>query len=220
MNNLFVATLLCFILVFFSCRNEDVVIPVDSSIQAAADSMTIVNYINDLGYSGSDSVLSKGVHFVILDSGDQEVIDESDIVSFNFIGKLLDNTIFNTTIEKTADSIRVAVEADIMEGDTLDTESALLTKFREDRNYEPLKIVYSASGWTIENLRRTTNLFPLFGDGFVDGISAVLGLMKVGGSSLIVIPSSQAYGSLGSGVLIKPNTVIAYVIYPIEVTKQ
>ena len=206
----------CFILfsaaLVASCGDGNVVIMANPSVQAAADSVTIVNYIDNLGYSDADSVLPSGVHFVILDSGNLEAIDESDIVTFNYVGKLLNDTIFDTSIQEVADSIRTAVEMKTAaKSDTLDIELALLSVFNERRNYRPLKIVYSASGWTIEGD---------FINGFADGISATFRLLRTGGAALIVIPSAEAYGTLGSGLLIDPNTVIAFELLPIEVEKQ
>ncbi|MDE0470315.1 MAG: FKBP-type peptidyl-prolyl cis-trans isomerase [Ekhidna sp.] len=206
----------CFTLLFAalaaSCGDGNVVVMANPSVQAAADSVTIVNYIDNLGYADADSVLPSGVHFVILDSGSLEAIDESDIVTFNYVGKLLNDTIFDTSIKEVADSIRMAVEMKTAaKMDTLDIELALLSVFNERRNYNPLKIVYSASGWTIEGD---------FINGFTDGVSATFRLLRTGGSALIVIPSAEAYGTLGSGLLIDPNTVIAFELLPIEVEKQ
>ncbi|MBC6427165.1 MAG: FKBP-type peptidyl-prolyl cis-trans isomerase [Ekhidna sp.] len=210
-NRLFSIMLLSAILAT-SCGDGNVMIREDPSIQAAEDNTAIVNYINDLGYSDVDSVLSSGVHFVILDAGSSEIIDESDIVTFNYVGKLLNDTIFDTSIKKVADSIRTVVEENTAaNGDTLDIELAILSAFDEDRAYKPFEIVYSASGWTIDGK---------FIDGFTDGISATFRLLRVGGSALIVIPSAEAYGTQGSGLLIKPNTVIAFELFPTAVEKQ
>jgi len=195
-----------------SCGDGNVIVAADPSIQQVKDSTAIADYIDDLGYSAIDSALSSGVHFVILDSGSLEPIDESDIVTFNYTGKLLNDTIFDTSIKAIADSIRIAVEKKTaVDKDTLAIELALLSAFNEERTYKPLKEVYSASGWTIDGK---------FIDGFEDGISATFRLLSAGGSALIVIPSTEAYGTQGSGFLIGPNTAVAFELFPIEVEKQ
>ena len=211
MKNLFFSSLLSSIILGSSCVGGEIAEQIDPSIQITEDSVTIINYIEDLGFSNIDSALASGVHYVILDSGDMEPIDESDIVTFDYIGKLLNDTIFDTSIEEVADSIRTSVEANITEGDTLDVEFALLNTFNEDRNYEPFEDVYSATGWTIRGD---------YINGFSDGLSASFRHLRVGGSVLIVIPSAEAYGSSGSGFLIEPNTVIAFELFPIAVIKQ
>lgn len=211
MKNLLLALGMFSIIMWTSCGDGNVFTPPDPAIQAAEDSAKIVNYIKDLGYSDLDSTLESGVHFVILDSGDGEVIDESDIVTFHYVGKLLNDTIFDTSIKKVADSIRIAVQADTVGIEASSIQLSLLNSFSASRPFNPYEITYSASGWPISGQ---------FIDGFTDGVSATFRLMRVGGKSLIVIPSALAYGANGSGGLIQPNTVIAFELYPIKVIKQ
>lgn len=186
--------------------------PTDPAIQAAEDSATIVNYLADLGLSDVNSVLESGVHYAVLDSGQSNTIDESDIVTFHYTGKLLSDTIFDTTIKEIADSIRVLVQEDTIGVDPTLIQSSLLLSFSEDRSYSPIQYTYSASGWTLSTSG--------FIDGFNDGVSASLNGLRVGGKSLIVIPSAEAYGTRGSGALIGPNTVIAFELDVVEVVKQ
>ncbi len=193
-----------------SCGTE-IEPPIDPAIQAAEDSATIVNYIDDLGLTGQDSILLTGVHYVILDSGDGEFIDESDIVKFHYLGKTLNDTIFDSSIKEIADSIRTLVQADTVGVEASLEQLSLLIAFEEDRSYEPFEITYTASGWPISGR---------FINGFEQGVSATFRNMKEGGRALIVIPSAQAYGQGGSGVLIPPNTVIAFELFPVDVVKQ
>lgn len=197
---------------WISCGRVDILTPTDPAIQAAEDSATIVNYLADLGLSGKDSMLATGVHYVVLDSGDSNAIDESDIVTFHYTGKLLSDTIFDTTIKEVADSIRSAVEADTVGIDPSSLQLSLLFTFSASRTYSPIEYTYSGSGWTL--------ISSGFIDGFNDGVSASLNKLKVGGSALIVIPSGQAYRTQGSGLLIAPNTVIAFKLDVIKVVKQ
>ena len=215
MKNILFGICLAATIGFIACGDGNVLVIEDSSVQAAEDSAIIINYLADLGYMGDEvTMLESGVSYVILDEGAGESIDESDVVTFDYIGKLTNDTIFDTSIQEVADSIRLAVEANITEGDTLDIEFALLSQFTEDREYQPSVEVYSASGWTIPTGPGG------YINGFAEGIAATFGLLKVGGSALVVIPSAEAYGSNGSGFLIPPNSVIAFELYPIAVDKQ
>jgi FKBP-type peptidyl-prolyl cis-trans isomerase len=204
-----------------ACGDGNLFVPTDPAIQAAEDSAIIVNYLADLGYEGEEvGVLPSGTRYVILDSGkvvedeskrDSISIDESDIVTFHFTGKLINDTIFDTSIKEVADSIRIKVAEDTVGLDDVSEHLVFLDRFDEDNNYEPITITYSSSGWT------STGLFI---DGFSDGISATFNKMRIEGSAIVVMPSSEAYGERGSGALIPPNTVLVFELYPIEVIKQ
>ena len=200
------------VLMIASCGDGNVFITPDPEIQANEDSATIVNYLSDLGYEGDAvGVTESGVRYLILEEGDGVEIDESDIVTFHFIGYTLNDTIFDTSIQEVADSIRLAVQEDTIGVDASSIQLTLLSGFSENRNFAPVEITYSASGWPISGQ---------FINGFSDGISATFNKMNVGGSSLVVLPSGEAYGTSGSGLLIPPNTVIAFELYPIGVVKQ
>lgn len=212
MKNLLLVLGLFSAIMWVSCGGPDILTPTDPAIQAAEDSATIVNYLSDLGLSDMDSMLTTGVHYVVLDSGDSNTIDESDIVTFHYTGKLLSDSIFDTTIKEIADSVRMAVEAGITPGDTSTLELTYLFSFSETRTFSPIEYTYSASGWTLSTSG--------FIRGFTDGVSASLNGLKSGGKTLIVIPSAEAYGTTGSGVFIQPNTVIAFEFEVIDVVKQ
>jgi len=214
MKNLLLALALFSIIMVMSCGDGNVLERTDPEIQAAEDSATIVNYLADLGYEGGEvGVLSTGVRYVILDSGNMESIGEGDIVTFDYIGKLTNDTIFDTTIKEVADSIRMKVTEDTVgkADNEVTTQINILNAFPESRTYAPLRYTYAASGWTINGQ---------FIDGFADGASATFRQLKVGGRSLIVIPSAEAYGTQGSGFLIGRNTVIAFELRPTNVVKQ
>ncbi|MEM6642225.1 MAG: FKBP-type peptidyl-prolyl cis-trans isomerase [Bacteroidota bacterium] len=185
----------------------------DPDVQAATDSAIIINYLSDIGLLGQDSMLENGVHFVILDEGDSLQIEDSDIVTFDFTGKLLNDTIFDTSIQPVGDSILREVQADTAGiTEISNTQLALLNSFPETRTYSSIEFTYTPSGWTLG-----ANTYIA---GFSSGITAALNGLQVGGSALIVIPSRLAYGVQGTGILIPPNTVVAFEIYPVEVKKQ
>lgn len=203
------------LLMLSSCGSNLIEI-IDPAVQAEEDSLIILDYIEELGLTGQDSLLEDGVRYVILDSGSGEFIDESDIVTFDFTGMLLTDTIFDTSIEAIGDSIFLAVQEDTTGYAAAGIEASneqlgLLISFYEDRTYSPFELTYSSTGWSFAGN---------FISGFEDGIAATFRNMSVGGKALIVIPSGLAYGIVGSGLIIDPNTVIAFELYPTDVIKQ
>ncbi|MEM7297198.1 MAG: FKBP-type peptidyl-prolyl cis-trans isomerase [Bacteroidota bacterium] len=218
MKNILLALVFGSIIIVMSCGDGNVTITPDATIQETEDSATIVNYLADLGYEGDEvgNGLS-GVRYVVLDSGSvaNEAIEEGDIVTFFFIGKTLNDTIFDTSIEAVGDSIRLAVEENLG-SDTSDVELVYLERFPETRTYAPYEFTYSESTWTTD---RGIIGFSLI-NGFRIGFAASLKGVRLDGTTLIVMPSSQAYGTFGSGILIEPNEVIAFELHPVEVIKQ
>ena len=203
----FLAIVVGFILL--ACGDGNVVITTDPAIQFEKDSIAIAEYLSMNGYSESEiGNTTNGIRYVILDSGSLESIDESDQVYFNYIGKTLGDTIFDTSIEEIGDSLKTHYEENpyVLDNDTL----SLFTNL----NYEPLFITYSSSGWTIPTGQGG------YITGFAEGMAATFKHLKVGGNVLILIPSGQAYGPQGSGIFIEPNTPIAFELMPVEVTKQ
>lgn len=196
-------------LFLLACGDGNVRIQVDPTVQVEKDSITIIEYLRMSGFADEQiGNTQNGIRYVILDSGDMEVIDESDFVEFNYIGKTLGDTIFDTTIREIGDSLKNHYEENpyVLNDDTL----SLFTH----NQYDPFFITYSASGWSIPTGQGG------FIPGFAEGIAATFQHLKVGGKALIVIPSGRAYGQGGSGVFIKPNSPIAFELLPIKVTKQ
>ena len=191
--------------ILFACGDGNVLILEDPSIQKALDIDAIEDYLADKGYNNFDTTLS-GVRYVILDQGSGEAIDESDHVEFHYVGMTLTDTIFDTSVKEVGDSLKAHYEQNpiVVDGETLEVFTSL--------NYNTTSITYSASGWTIPD----GSLIQ----GYIDGIAASFQYLNVGGSSLILIPSSLAYGQNGGGYFIAPNTPIAFILMPIKVTKQ
>ncbi len=182
----------------FSCGEGNVVTAIDPSVQRAEDVAIIEAYLSEKGYSESQiDTTESGVRYVILDVGNTDTtqIDESDIVDFNYIGRLTDDALFDTSIEA------VALEDDDI--------------YSENREYEPLRINYTSSGWTIETR---------FVNGFTDGISATFNGLHIGGHTLIVIPSDLGYGAFpqfsGDTETIPPNSVLTFELFPVGIVKQ
>lgn len=196
-----------------SCGDGNVIIQQDPAVQAALDSAKIVNYLADLGFEGDEiGTTDSGVKYVILEEGAGNKIGESDIVTFDYIGKLTNDTIFDTSIKAVADSIRTIVAADTVGKDDISAQQIILNNLSASRSYQPYTFTYSSTGWTLTSSG--------FIQGYIDGISATFNQMNVGGKSLIVIPSSQAYGQRGAGGLIGPNAVIAFELLPSIAIKQ
>ncbi|MEO9872834.1 FKBP-type peptidyl-prolyl cis-trans isomerase [Ekhidna sp.] len=199
-------------LVIASCGEGDVAIITDPSIQAEKDSVAIAEYLEINGFLENQiGTATNGVRYVILDSGSVNAadrIDESDQVNFNYIGKTLGDTIFDTSIEVIGDSLQAYYEENpfVIDNDTISVFTGL--------NYEPLFITYSSSAWTIPT-----------GDGgfvagFANGIAGTFKHLGIGGKAIILIPSGQAYGERGIGVFIGSNAPILFELQPVSVTKQ
>ena len=186
--------------VVLACGDGNVLIQVDPAIQLEEDSILIAEYMEDKGYNDFSTTVS-GVRYIILEEGTGDAIDESDIVTFDFIGKLTNDSIFDTSIQAIGDSIR----------NVEDIPDRFATTFAESKIYLPFEITYAASGWTINGQ---------FVRGFSDGISATFKEMKVGGHALVVMPSALGYGTGGRGLLIPPNSVLVFEFFPTAVTKQ
>ncbi|MEP5613636.1 MAG: FKBP-type peptidyl-prolyl cis-trans isomerase [Cyclobacteriaceae bacterium] len=200
MKNLLLLILGISLVFLISCGEGKIIVSVDPAIQRAADVAIINEYLTSKGYDPSTvDTTESGVRYVILDEGqtafDSLSIDESDIVDFNYIGRLTDDKLFDTTIES------------ITQEDT--------TIFTEGRVYIPILINYSSTGWTISGR---------FITGFTDGVSTTFNKVHVGGRILIVFPSDLGYGSIAqfsNGIeTIPASSVITFELQPVRVTKQ
>lgn len=185
---------------FISCGEGEIVELVDPTIQRAIDIEIIEDFLIENGYDPATvDTTENGVRWVIIDEGQTEhdslSIDESDIVDFDYIGRLADGTLFDTSI------------LSIAEQDTV--------IFSENRQYVPILMNYSSTGWPIQER---------FVIGFVEGISATFNKIHVGGHVLIIFPSGIGYGSnpqFGNGVeTIPANSVLVFELFPVRVSKQ
>ncbi|MEP1097720.1 MAG: FKBP-type peptidyl-prolyl cis-trans isomerase [Cyclobacteriaceae bacterium] len=200
MKNLFLLSFAIVLTFLISCGEGSVVIAVDPAIQRAADVAIIEEYLTSKGYDPSTvDTTESGVRYVILDEGqtafDSLSIDESDIVDFDYIGRLTDDKLFDTTIES------------VTQEDT--------AIFTDNRVFIPILINYSSTGWTISGR---------FITGFTDGVSTTFNKVHVGGRILIILPSDIAYGGsaqFSNGIeTIPANSVITFELQLVRVTKQ
>ena len=86
-----------------ACGDGNVFIATDPDIQLAEDSIIIKNYLEDRGFSNFETS-EEGLRYVILEEGTGTPIDESDIVTFDYIGMLTNDTIFDTSVKTVGDS--------------------------------------------------------------------------------------------------------------------
>ncbi|WP_425393028.1 FKBP-type peptidyl-prolyl cis-trans isomerase [Ekhidna sp.] len=193
-----------------ACGDGNVIIQEDPDIQLEKDSIAIAAYLSEKGYDDY-KITDTGTRYIILEEGDGLPIDESDIVSFDYTGILLSDTIFDTSIKSVGDSIRAHFLQDSVGLADKSIHQTFLTLFSQGKVYAPLTYTYSSSGWTINEQ---------FITGFSDGVTETFKEMNVGGKSIIIIPSGIAYGTRGNGTLIAPNTPILFELYPTKVIKQ
>ncbi len=187
-----------------ACEAGEVLIVEDPSVQRAKDIVIIEDYLRDRGYTEAQiDTTTSGVRYVIIDEGmtgvDSLSIDESDIVDFNYTGRLTTDSLFDTSIKSVAEGTRV---------------------FHEARNFSPLTTVYTASGWFIDQQKFGGSTLLT---GFRDGLTDSFGEMSVGGKVLIAIPSALAYGLAPPLTLsgsIPQNAVLIFELLPAVVIKQ
>ncbi len=183
-----------------SCGEGTVVVIEDPSVQRAIDIGIIDEYLTAKGYDPATvDTTESGVRYIIINEGqtaDENLsIDESDIVDFDYIGRLTTDKLFDTSIES------------ISEEDTAIFSSAKV--------FQPIRINYSTTGWTLGGS---------FIAGFSQGITATFDKVHVGGKVLIVFPSDLGYGAIpqfGNEVeTIPANSVVTFELFPVRVIKQ
>lgn len=179
-----------------ACGDGDIREIVDPEVQRDVDVELIDEFLIENGFSEDQvGTTALGVRYIILDSGmtqfDSLIIDESDIVDFDFIGRLTNDTLFDTSIRSVAEGTSV---------------------FTEARIYRPFTINYTSTGWAISGNFLT---------GFSDGITNTFDKMNIGGRSLIIIPSDLAYGLAPPfGSNIPQNAILTFELLPVGIRKQ
>jgi hypothetical protein len=202
MKKLFLGGLSLGIAFLMACGDGELFVPIDPDVQRGIDSQIIDDYLIDQGYAISEvDSTDTGLRYIISNEGTGEPIEESDIVSFNYIGYFTSDTIFDTSIQSVADSI-TSIE---------NIRDEFLTVFSPNRQYFPLEITYSQSGWTI---------IGRFIPGFVEGVSVTFKDLRVGGEAIIIMPSQLGYGPSGNFPLIPPDEVLLFKLLPVDVVKQ
>ncbi len=205
------------VLWLMACGDGNVFIATDPDIQLAEDSVLIKSFFEAKGLTDFETT-ERGVRYAILDEGVGEKISESDIVTFDYIGMLAEETIidgdtiiFDTSIKAVGDSIRAHFLVDSVGMEDKTIPELLLFTYTESRIYSPFIITYASSGWTVEGQ---------FVPGFSDGITQTFNQMGIEGRALIAMPSSLAYGTFPQGSLIPANSVLVFELRPTSVIEQ
>ncbi len=199
--------------------------PFDSEEQLAIDVELIEAYLADKGYTDYDT-LDGDIRIVVLDEGSGDAIEFNDLVSFHYIGRFLNDTIFDTSIPKlaydqdTATALKpIYFELDDFDEIVLDKYGfATIDSINYAGNYSPIysplrtysayKTTHSPGGWAA--YQALTGLIT----GFAPSAVFTLENVNLGGRVVAFMPSSQAYGRFGSG-RIAPNTVLAFEFRPV-----
>ena len=202
MKNLFLILFAINLIFLMACGSETVLTDPNPQIQRDADVVIIETFFLEKGYSLDQiDTTESGVRYIILDKGQTEfdslAIDESDIVKFDYIGRLTNDKLFDSSI----DSIVI-------------NEPNL---YQDSRDYEPFAISYTSSGWALVGNK--------FINGFSDGITATFGQVHIGAHILIVFPSDLGYRTVprfgNDGVeTIPANSVLTFEMFPVTIIKQ
>ncbi len=186
--------------IVIACGDGNIVVPQDTSEQRAIDIGIINEYLTAKGYDPATvDTTQNGVRYVIIDEGQTDdeslSIKESDIVDFDYVGRLTTDKLFDTSIEAIAEE-----------------DTAI---FSSSKIFEPITINYTSSGWTTNGT---------FIPGFSQGLAATFGQVHIGARILLVIPSDQAYNAIpqfGNDVETIPAfSVITFELFPVRVIKQ
>lgn len=200
MKNFFLGLSVVASVLFVGCGEGNVVTAIDPNVQLAEDIAIINEYLQDLGYDPNEvDTTETGVRYIILDEGMTEFdsldIDESDIVDFDYIGRLTNDALFDTSIPA------------IAEQDTI--------VYSENRDYVPLTTTFTSTGWTTNSQ---------YVRGFSEGLSASFDKIHVHGEVLIVFPSNLGYGAApqfsNGEQTIPANSVLTFRLIPVAVVKQ
>lgn len=192
------AMVVAILAVLVACSGSDrdlidpAVITADSLAQSVIDNDSIDWYIEEYNI---ENVFTEdtGIRYALIKNGNGEVPDLNDIVSVEYVGKFLNNKVFDTTIEQ------VAIDEGIS----------------DSRTYIPMRFNYTLDGSGINS-----SFLPQFRNGLNKILSMTdendIRLFSKGSKALLFLPSAIAYGPRGDqfydGVedVIPPNTVIIF----------
>lgn len=171
-----------------SCKDDALVTSINPNDQKKIDLGVIQDYITEQGYTATDTTAS-GVWYTVLDSGSGEEIDYNDIVDMHFTGRLIDGTVFDTSLESVARA-----------NDVYDTL----------KSYVPIQFSLVKGGWTL------TSYIPGFKDGIT---AVMDDLRVGGHAQIILPSALGYGRQPPFGSPIPPNTVITFDLYPVKVRK-
>ena len=198
---------------------------VDQEEQFAIDVELIEDYLSKKGYTDYDT-LEGGERVLVLDEGTGEEMQFEDIITYHYLGKFLNDTIFDTSLAQAAfdqDTISANSEIEFMddgEGGYVYDINGLPRLNRQPSYrpgyepiysfadvYQPYAVTHTAGGWAAQQQSLIS--------GFKNGLVYTLDNTRIGGRAVVIIPSYLAYGITGSGS-IPPRTVIMFELRPIK----
>jgi hypothetical protein len=199
------------ILMFFiSCGRVDVAETFDPSEQLAKDIVIIEDYLETMGYTEYDTLPSE-IRMVIFDQGTGDPINYGEIIRYNYIGYFTSNIMFDTSIgslalaqdlEYALDTVyRISTNGKRVISRVL-YEEGYTPIYNPSRTYTPFQDTHTEGGWFMRNY--TNNIV-----GFIDGLSAVLDEVNIGGRGLVLIPSGLGYRNVANRS-IPANTVLIF----------
>lgn len=203
----------------------------DPEKQLAIDIELIEEYLADQGYTEYDTV-EGDIRMLVLDEGGGSDIEYSDIVSFHYIGRYLNQRIFDTSIESLAldqdinfalDTIFQTLKDDVTP--VVDENGLSIIRkivyevgytpvYSKTRDYQPYRVTHTQGGWA------ANQTYPSGSGGYVSGFAPsvhyALENCRLGGKILAFLPSGQAYGDIRTkGFENLRNTVLIFEITPI-----
>ena len=215
----------CFVTlgIFISCGEVVIAETVDADLQLEEDIATIEAYIAEQGYLEYDTLESE-VRVVILEEGTGDAINYEDFVWYDYIGSLIGDVTFDTSIASVAyeqdliylnlSDITLTEDSDgnlpylDINGYQYFTDASYTDDYNAiyyaKRDYSPFQTTHSPGGWFIQQ--------DDFIHGFRDGVHEILENVNLKGRGLMLIPSAEAYGTAGSSPIIDPNTPIMFEI--------
>jgi len=223
---------LCFIGVLISCNDSnELVDPFDPLAQLEEDIALIEEYLSENGFTDYDT-LDTGIRLVILEEGTGESIEFNDNIQFDYIGKLLTDVVFRTSIAQVAydqdlenltDSVQVKDNngAPVLDSNGLQeldgiefTEGYFPVYYKTPADPFGLEITtHSLGGWFIQS-----NPAPPFARiilGLPAGIHEIFTQTNIGGRGMVLIPSTLAFGPDGSQG-IDSNSSVIFEIRPVR----
>ncbi|UXP33919.1 FKBP-type peptidyl-prolyl cis-trans isomerase [Reichenbachiella agarivorans] len=189
----------------------------DSLAQAAIDDEIIENYLDAQGYSGVEST-DDGIRYVVTQSGNGSFPKINDIVSVDFVGKLPNGDVFDTTVKEvaiTTDSaawVAAGVDVSGLMTDTGQSIDVLIDSlqyydgsldynvFSILKNYVPLTYNYTSSGSGIPSGYIT---------GFKTGLRLLTPQIDKESESMTIFPSAVGYATVDN-VRIPANSVLIF----------
>ena len=183
-----------------ACSNTDALIEDpnqirdDSITQSTIDNTAMDAYIAEKNLTNIFTT-ETGLRYVFLKEGNGEFPNLNDIVSIDYIGKLLTDVVFDASNEQDA------------------TDGGV---FVDGRTYSPIRINLTRDGIAL------SNFVAGFREGvtkvLLETDDSDNRLMTTGGRALVIIPSALAYGTTGtSNGTIPANTVIAFEVSLVSV---